>query len=94
MSAILYVSGSNMGISRIAEIDPPGRPFRVRASAGTDVIPGIGGSTRTYRPGATAILQMTASLADRADGVVVLGDVGVRPTPGRRDERWGSMTRR
>lgn len=86
MSAILYVSGSNMGISRIAEgLTRQAAPSVSVASAGTDVNLLDRGVDEDARQACAEIgarcdgdpLQMTASLADRADIVVVLGDVDV-----------------
>lgn len=99
MSEILYVSGSNMGMSRIAEgLTRHVAPSVTVFSAGIDVDPDDRGVDEDARLACAEIgarcdgdpLQLTASLADRADVVVVLGDIDVSDhvAPDVATKRW------
>lgn len=96
---ILFVSGSNMGLSRMAE----GLLRRVRpgvevSSAGVDVDPDDRGVDEDARLALGEVgarcdgdpLQLTPSLADSYDRVIVLGDIDVSRciAPDRPIERW------
>ena len=99
MSEILYVSGSNMGMSRIAEgLTRHVAPSVTVTSAGIDVDPDDRGVDEDARRACAEIgarcdgdpLQLTPSLADRADVVVVLGDIDVSEhvAPDVDTQRW------
>ncbi len=99
MSVILYVSGSNMGMSRMAEgLTRHVAPAVTVISAGIDVDPDDRGVDEDARRACAELgarcdgdpLQMTPSLADRADIVVVLGDIDVTDhvAPDVDTQRW------
>ncbi|MFC3850401.1 hypothetical protein ACFORJ_09535 [Corynebacterium hansenii] len=99
MSVILYVSGSNMGMSRMAEgLTRRVAPAVTVISAGIDVDPDDRGVDEDARRACAELgarcdgdpLQMTPSLADRADIVVVLGDIDVTDhvAPDVDTQRW------
>ncbi|MFD5868829.1 low molecular weight phosphatase family protein [Corynebacterium sp. NPDC060344] len=99
MSEILYVSGANMGMSRIAEgLTRHVAPDVTVYSAGIDVDPGHRGVDEDARRACAEIgarcdgdpLQLTPSLADRADVVVILGNIDVSDhvAPDVDTQRW------
>lgn len=99
MSTILYVSGANMGMSRIAEgLTRQISPTVTIVSAGIDVDPDDRGMDEDARRACAEIgarcdgdpLQLTASVADRADVLIVLGDIDVTDhvAPDVEKRRW------
>lgn len=86
MLEILYVSCSNMGMSRMAEgLTRQAAPRVAVASAGVEVAPGVRGVDEDARVACAEIgarcdgdpMQLTPSLADRAKVIVALGGVDV-----------------
>lgn len=99
MLEILYVSGTNMGMSRMAEgLTRQAAPNVTVLSAGIDVDPEARGVDEDARVACAEVgarcdgdpVQLTPSLADRAKVIVVLGavDVSEHVAPELTVERW------
>lgn len=99
MPEILYVSARNMGVSRIAEsLTRMAAPAITVLSAGVEVRTEDRGVDENARRACAEIgarcdgdpLQLTPSLADRADIVIILGDVDVSGhiAPDVETRRW------
>lgn len=99
MAEVLFVSGTNMGLSRVLEgLLRREAPHLTVTSAGTIIDDDDRGIDEDARRALAEVgarcdgdpLQLTPSLADRADLVVVLGDVDVSNciAPDCSVERW------
>lgn len=86
MLDILYISGTNMGMSRMAEgLTRQAAPDVAVLSAGVNVDPGVRGVDEDARVACAELgarcdgdpVQLTPSLADKAKVIVVLGDVDI-----------------
>nr|WP_120491794.1 low molecular weight phosphatase family protein [Corynebacterium lactis] len=99
MSEVLFVSRANMGVSRLLEgLLRQAAPELTVNSAGIDIDEDDRGLDEDARQALIEVgarcdgdpLQLTASLADRADVVVIVGDIDATDyvAPDCETERW------